>query len=208
MVELAQGGHDRLFGGAARDLLYGDAGNMFDLARGGDDLLEGGVGDDQLHGDALSLRNSARGGNDWLFGGSGNDALYGDARLIGSDIPEAPHCGDDLLVGGVGNDVLAGDFDPNSSFPSLATHGTDRFVFARGSNLDTILDFEDDKDVIGLSGFVGIAGFAQVQAQAGQTGTDVVIDLGAAAGGAASADVLRLMSFNLADLNAADFTFA
>jgi hypothetical protein len=61
--------------------------------------------------------------------------------------------------------------------------------------------------VIDLSGFGGIDGFAEVDAQANQAGSDVVIDLGAAAGGTAGADVLTLASFSLGNLDAADFAF-
>ena len=66
----------------------------------------------------------------------------------------------------------------------------------------------EDRDVIDLSAFAGIDNFGEVGAQASQVLADVVIDLGAAAGGAAGADVLTLASFSLANLNAADLVFA
>lgn len=43
--------------------------------------------------------------------------------------------------------------------------------------------------------------------RATQVGADVVIDLGAAAGGAAETDVLTLANFDLADLSRAVFLF-
>ncbi len=87
------------------------------------------------------------------------------------------------------------------------TRGADRFVFEQGSGHDTILDFETDKDVIDLSQFKGIGGLGQVDAHASQVGADVVIDLGAAAGGSAGADVLTLAGIGLGDLGASDFVF-
>ena len=53
--------------------------------------------------------------------------------------------------------------------------------FANGSGQDTIFDFENDKDVIDLTGFAGITGFDQVGAQSSQSGANTIIDLGAAA---------------------------
>jgi len=81
-------------------------------------------------------------------------------------------------------------------------------VFTRGSDRDLIGDFEDDKDVIDLTGFGGIDGFAEVRVRSTQSGADTVIDLGAAAGGRAGEDVLTLASFDLAELSAADFLLA
>jgi hypothetical protein len=61
--------------------------------------------------------------------------------------------------------------------------------------------------VIDLRRFIGIDNVAEVRAQARQVGADTVIDLGAAAGGAAGEDVLTLAGFDRAQLNAADFLF-
>jgi len=61
--------------------------------------------------------------------------------------------------------------------------------------------------MIDLTGFQGIAGFDQVSAQSTQSAGDVVIDLGAAAGGGPGADVLTLAGFALATLGGADFAF-
>ena len=87
------------------------------------------------------------------------------------------------------------------------TRGADRFVFGKGSAHDTILDFETSEDVIDLSHFKGIGGFDQVDAHASQVGADVVIDLGAAAGGSSGADVLTLAGIGLSDLGAGEFVF-
>lgn len=63
-----------------------------------------------------------------LAGGAGSDILLGGS-------------GNDRLNGGLGNDTLAGGA------------GADRFVFARGSGFDTVLDFQTGQDVLQLSGF-------------------------------------------------------
>ena len=120
-------------------------------------------------------------------------------------------CGNDVLIGGTGDDSLYGDADPLSSDFTNVTGGADRFVFADGTGLDTIFDFQNAVDLIDLTGFAGITGFAQIDANAvpgGVDDTDTVIDLGAAAGATGGQDVLTLLAFNAADLDATDFLFA
>jgi hypothetical protein len=95
------------------------------------------------------------------------------------------------------------DSDNANTDRTNATRGTDRFVFAPGSGLDTIVDFENDKDVIDVSGYLGIANFGDIQPHAAQVGTDVTIDFGVA-----GVDVLTVTKFSLADLGANDFEFA
>lgn len=176
---------------------------MTDDTRGGNDRLEGGAGDDEINGDNgwLGMSGNARGGNDHLDGGSGDDLLVGDGQIMSGNA----RCGNDVLIGGIGNDRLYGDADALQSTLDHVTRGLDRFVFAKGSGLDTIFDFEDNGDVIDLTGVRGINRFSQVQAQSIQSGDDVVIDLGAAAGGLAGSNVLTLVDFSLADLSRADF---
>ena len=65
--------------------------------------------------------------NDELHGGTGNDTLTGGA-------------GDDTLIGGVGDDLLTGGQD------------SDTFIFAADDGIDTITDFAQGTDFIGLSG--------------------------------------------------------
>lgn len=69
---------------------------------------------------------NAQGGNDLLEGLSGNDLLRGST-------------GNDILVGGFGSDTLIGG------------GGSDTFAFAPLEGIDTILDFADSEDFIGLS---------------------------------------------------------
>ena len=72
-------------------------------------------------------------GNDTLYGNAGNDTLYGAA-------------GDDTLDGGTGADILAGG------------PGADTFIIRAGdggssiTDADTIYDFTDGTDLIGMSG--------------------------------------------------------
>jgi Ca2+-binding RTX toxin-like protein len=83
-------------------------------------------------------------GNNVLRGTSGKDLINGNGgndQLVGS-------FGDDLLNGGKGNDVLMGG------------SGKDTFVLAAGQGADTIQDFEDGQDLIGLSG--GTLGFGDL----------------------------------------------
>jgi len=117
-------GDDTLLGGAGNDVLRGDLNNRSPQGSvGGNDTLFGGLGNDQLGG---------KGGDDQLFGEQGNDTLYGDD-------------GDDLLRGGAGNDTLIGD-------DFSGGQGSDTFVLAAGEGRDTIRDFEDGIDLIGLAG--------------------------------------------------------
>ena len=97
-----------------------------------------------LVGDNLDDQGSGFAGNDTLLGYGGNDNLNGNVGndLInggkGNDILIGGK-GDDTLIGGTGNDVLTGG------------SGKDVFVLASGGN-ETITDFRQGEDVIGLSG--------------------------------------------------------
>ena len=89
--------------------------------------IVGGNGRDNLSGtDGFDEIRGNR-GKDELLGLEGNDTLNGGK-------------GKDTLDGGLGNDVLIGG------------RGKDIFVLATGQGADTITDFNDRKDSIGLSG--------------------------------------------------------
>lgn len=75
-------------------------------------------------------------GFDSIVGGLGEDKLFG---LAGNDTLNGSH-GKDILDGGLGNDVLTGG------------NGKDIFVLAAGERADTITDFSNGKNLIGLSG--------------------------------------------------------
>ena len=88
--------------------------------------IEADRGDDTL---------SGSGGFDSIFGGRGEDELLG---LEGNDTLNGGR-GEDTLNGGLGNDVLTGG------------RGEDIFVLATGYGADTITDFNDGNNSIGLS---------------------------------------------------------
>ena len=75
-------------------------------------------------------------GQDTVNGETGNDTVYGgkdEDSLLGS-------AGDDWLFGDQGNDTLIGGT------------GTDRFMLGQDLGSETILDFQDGLDSIGLMG--------------------------------------------------------
>src|SRR4028118_363179 len=86
----------------------------------------GGSGNDTLTGTAGDDSLNGRRGNDILIGNAGNDTLIGGN-------------GKDTLTGGLGSDTLTGG------------NGQDIFVFADGSGIDTITDFNLERDKIGLT---------------------------------------------------------
>lgn len=145
-------GADTLDGGGGQDVLNGDDGNDVLSGGVGFDTLNGGLGEDTLSGDGGSDELNGGKWNDTLNGGAGNDTLNGGNA-------------NDVLNGGVGNDVLAGG------------GGADVFVFAIGGGIDTISDFQDETDVINLSGF-GLASASDAMLLATAVSADVVFDFG------------------------------
>ncbi|MEM8590189.1 MAG: peroxidase family protein [Pseudomonadota bacterium] len=81
------------------------------------DRMGGTNGDDAIVGDGNRDLLLGLAGNDTLEGNGGDDQLEGDA-------------GSDLIIGGAGNDTLKGGADG------------DIFVFAKGSGMDIVTDFE------------------------------------------------------------------
>ncbi|MFN6500753.1 MAG: calcium-binding protein [Nostoc sp. DedQUE01] len=117
-------GNDSLCGDNGKDTLNGYGGDDTLTGGNGKDILNGGDGNDLLHGDDSEESTN---GKDILTGGVGNDTLYGGN-------------GKDDLTGGTGNDILIGG------------SGSDTFIFAALDGTDTITDFNDGLDYIGLSG--------------------------------------------------------
>jgi len=99
-------------------------------------------GDDTLYGYTYVKWQGVADGNDELYGGAGEDTLVGGS-------------GDDVLDGGLGADTLTGDGGA-SDYERGGSTGTDTFVLRAGdggasiSDADTIIDFQDGVDVLGL----------------------------------------------------------
>jgi Ca2+-binding RTX toxin-like protein len=114
-------------GFAGVDQLTGNDGDDRIFGGTGNDLIFGGVGTDSLYGDD---------GSDKLYGGAGSDKLFGGA---GADSLQADADGD-ILQGDAGNDLLSGGA------------GHDHFVFATGSGVDNVKNFDLGTDQIILDG--------------------------------------------------------
>ncbi|MGB3759988.1 MAG: hypothetical protein WBA07_27040 [Rivularia sp. (in: cyanobacteria)] len=89
--------------------------------------LNSGNGKDPLFGTPGDDNLNGGNGKDTLNGGAGNDTLVGGN-------------GADNLTGGLGDDILTGG------------KGGDIFILAVGEGTDTITDFGDGPDAIGLTG--------------------------------------------------------
>jgi len=108
------------------------------FGKGGDDFMRGHRGDDTM--DGGSGNDEVRGGRgrDELRGGTGDDNLFGNGSH-------------DVLSGGLGNDTLTGG------------RGRDVFIVNPGDGWDSILDFEDGRDLLDLSAFKQYEGVQAVE---------------------------------------------
>ncbi|MFW2061574.1 calcium-binding protein, partial [Acinetobacter baumannii] len=110
-------------GNALNNIIYTNAGN---------NIIDGGAGIDTVtYANATSaitvnLSNTAA----QATGGSGSDTLLNVENLTGSKYNDilTGNSGINVLDGGIGNDTLTGD------------KGNDTYIFARGSNMDTIVE--------------------------------------------------------------------
>jgi serralysin len=136
-------GNDVLFGGKNNDSLFGNQGNDFLYGNLGNDTLYGGKDNDVLFGNQNDDLLNGDLGNDTLYGGQNSD------RLLGGE-------GDDVLSGDLGNDTLVGG------------GGRDILILAAGKGSDTVQDFQDGTDLLGLSG--GLT-FAQLTISSSSNGT-------------------------------------
>jgi Ca2+-binding RTX toxin-like protein len=132
---------------SGNDTLTGDGNANVLIGSGGTDTLNGGAGDDTLYGDwatddtsgaTYGLRyydvsSSSYWGNDILNGGDGDDILIGNG-------------GDDTLDGGAGADTLTGGAGINTFVIASSGGGSS------SSDADTITDFTDGTDIIGMNG--------------------------------------------------------
>ncbi|MCF6221518.1 MAG: hypothetical protein L3J65_10440, partial [Robiginitomaculum sp.] len=148
---------------------------------GGNDQYNGANG--QLIG-ALFLGD----GNDQANGGAGSDTFNGGA---GSDTFNGG-AGDDSLNGGAGQDFLNGGVG-NDMLTGGA--GVDMFLIISENGHDTITDFQIGIDRIEFAD--GLYSFAQLSIF--QSGADAIIKTGSG--------TITLIGINVADLDAADFSF-
>ncbi len=174
-------GRDTISGGGGNDVFHGGAGSDRILGRKGDDRLFGGDQDDLL---------VAGGGNDTVAGGNGRDrAFLGDGDDVFFDNAQS-RFGHDLVQGGTGRDTIhAGG--GNDTLTGGA--GADTFIFEfTGFGNDRITDFATGNDQLHISAAVlsvaaigttaGPATTAAevIAAHASVSGSDIVLDLGAA----------------------------
>jgi len=191
-------GNDTIVGGDGQDFLYGDAGadtffggagdDFFYIDEAGDIVADGGAGSDRAvitkAGITVTLDSSwtnvervdgvagaetidasaqttaitliGNAGNDALKGGTNNDVLFGNT-------------GADTLTGGAGNDQLFGGGVDN---------GVDIFIFADGSGIDVIRDWEDGFDQMDFSAHSGVTGLGDLTVDQ-SSGVSTVISFGA-----------------------------
>ncbi|MDQ1924709.1 calcium-binding protein [Massilia pseudoviolaceinigra] len=180
------GDTDHLFGEASNDYLDGGAGSDVLSGGDGDDMLVGGEGNDILTGgygsDTLSGGNgndqlTVRDGDTVLDGGAGDDTLdggYSEAQMNGgngNDYLKIVAAGYSGLFGGNGRDVL-----------DMYMWGG-RVVASGGADDDTIILRRDmgASTVVNASGGTGVDTY-EMQG-AGRTGSVIVKDFSAGAGG-------------------------
>lgn len=134
-------GADQLFGGPGSDAIFGGAGEDTIFSGADDDNASGGAGDDRLYGQTGADMLYGGIGNDYIEGNDGDDSVFGGNGadlLLGGDGDDQlfGNAGADTLDGGAGNDLLRGGT------------GVDTFVFRAGFGQDTIVDFQNNLDVI------------------------------------------------------------
>jgi len=155
-------GDDIISGGEGLDILVGNRGNDALLGGAGNDFLFGGQGNDQLFGEEGDDSVIGNRGDDQLNGNGGDDAVYGGQ---GNDIVRGGQ-GNDMVFGDIGNDVLYGDLGNNS-----LTGGPGQDIFVIGVGTQTLVDFSNGLDQIGLASGVSFSNLTIAQG----SGTSTVI---------------------------------
>jgi Ca2+-binding RTX toxin-like protein len=135
---------DDVFSGKkGNDLIFGFNGNDWINGNQGNDFINGGFDGDTLYGGKGIDTITGSDGDDTIFGNLGDDILDGST---GNDSLRGGK-GNDLLIGADGNDFLMGE---NGDDSLVGGQGGDRFMLATNYGIDTILDFEVDKDLLVL----------------------------------------------------------
>jgi Ca2+-binding RTX toxin-like protein len=180
-------GNDTLIGGSSNDALHGQDGNDTLIAGGGDDFVLGQSGNDVLLGGD---------GVDQMFGGAGDDFAAGQ---VGDDVAFLG-AGDDTFgwLPGEGSDRVEGEggFDTmafigsngDEVFEATANGGRLRFTRDVG---DIVMDV-DGIETVDLQALDG-ADTVTVNDLTGTAVTNIDIDLGATAGGAADDQTDRVI---------------
>ena len=183
----------------------------------------GSANNDILTGDSNANRIHGGGGNDTVNGGDGNDVLYGDVTATGTgesnsvdlgngttarDIGGGYDTGNDIVNGNAGNDILYGaggddTLDGGTGADTLTGGaGADTFVIRSGvghggssiSDADTITDFTDGTDILGLDPSVNYSDLNR-----SQSGSDTIIST-------ASKHLVRLAGISISKIGIADFS--
>ena len=132
-------------------------------SRTGDDVISGTSGVSVLRGFGGVDDLNGRAGADELYGGNGRDTLNGGN-------------GRDDLYGGRGRDFLDGG---NGDDDLYGGNGTDEFHFDRRDGNDTVMDFQNNTDVLQFDNFGFLTDAASALEFATAQGNDVLFDFGA-----------------------------
>jgi len=148
-------GDDTVRAGKGDDLVFGELGSNLLFGDEGSDTICGGEGEDTVYGDIGSpLPIGSTGPKDEICGGSGNDLLFGNEgqdTVNGETGNDTVYGGkdEDSLLGGAGDDWLFGD---GGNDTLIGGTGNDRFMLGQNLGSETIVDFQDGLDSIGLMG--------------------------------------------------------
>ncbi|MBL4721421.1 MAG: matrixin family metalloprotease, partial [Alphaproteobacteria bacterium] len=184
---------ENLTGSRFDDILVGDGGSNVLAGGAGADYLDGGAGVDTVDYSTSTVGVTARLDlRQGFFGDAAGDRLFSFENITGSafnDILVGDSNANDL-TGDAGNDTLTGQ------------GGDDRFIFNDSDGADTITDFTTgaaSDDVIDFSNVESLTSFADVQANATDSGGNVVINY--------NANEVTLIGVQLANLHQDDFFF-
>ncbi|MBB4000157.1 calcium-binding protein [Aureimonas pseudogalii] len=149
---------------------------------GGNDTITGSQLNDTLTGDDGNDTVSGGAGDDFVSGGNGQDILIGGLGV-------------DQLFGGAGNDTLAGQ-GGNDQLTGDA--GADLFYFNLSGGQDTITDFQNGIDKIGVGGDITSIKVFEFQGSAA---------LELTSGSTATATYVRLLGVSVSQIDGSDFVF-